>query len=314
MNTVCNRCGKEILEVNLEPCQDVVFYWGYESKFDCETWRFGLCEDCILEIIKEFEIVPGGFMIDHYKPLTKEQHQKTFDNWKETGEWKWLKYVPYEQFREFGTVYSKEFYEECIEKYYPEHINDIRPINNKILINGRGGSGKDTLADYLVENYGFKKIAFADGIYDIARKYFNMEVKDRRTLQLIGEKMREINPNIWVDYTFEKAEKYDKVVISDCRQFNEYEKGLNSGFLPIRIETDLEKRIERLEKRDGFYPDVSLFENKCETGADDLEFITVDNNDTYEQLYEQIEAIIKFDWTEIIMSFQKELSHNTNIK
>lgn len=292
--------------------QDITFDFGYPHKFDGQTWHIDLCIDCLLDIIKTFKYVPNGFMQDRYLELQSKQHQKVFDNWKQTNEWEMFKFMPYEEFKELKGYLQDDFYNLMLQKYHPTYYNNLEIT--KIIINGKAGSGKDTLADYLVDNYGFTKIAFADGIYDIARKYFNMEVKDRRILQLIGEKMREINPNIWVDYTFEKAEKYDKVVISDCRQFNEYEKGLNSGFLPIRIETDLEKRIERLEKRDGFYPDVSLFENKCETGADDLEFITVDNNDTYEQLYEQIEAIIKFDWTEIIMSFQKELSHNTNIK
>ena len=70
---------------------------------------------------------------------------------------------------------------------------------NKIMLNGRGGAGKDIFADYLVDNYGFKKIAFADGIYEIAYKYFGMTIKDRDLLQKIGEKMREIDPLVWVN-------------------------------------------------------------------------------------------------------------------
>lgn len=306
MNIICNRCGKEVLKFDFEPYQDVVFYWGYGGKFDCEAWRFSLCEDCVLEMIKEFKIVPSGFRIDYYTPLTKEQHQKTFEDWKKTGEWKWLKYVPYEEFKEFGTIYSRDFYEECIEKYYPEHMNDIKKKNNKILINGKAGSGKDTFADYLVENYGFKKIAFADGIYEIARKYFGMETKDRKILQLIGQKMREIDPMIWVNSAFDLAKKYDKVVISDCRQKNEYDMGIKEGFLPIRIEADTITRIDRLHKRDGIYPDITLLENESETGADGLEFIPVDNNGSFEDLYKQIDEILDTDYSQTLALIQME--------
>ena len=175
-----------------------------------------------------------------------------------------------------------------------------------MLINGRGGAGKDVLADYLVDNYGFKKITFADGIYDIAYRYFNMKVKDRKLLQLIGEKMREIDPLIWVNYAFKDAEQYEKVVISDCRRANEFSFGLKNGYLPIRILADLDIRVKRLEDRDGFYPDLSLLENESETGADGLQFINVDNNRNFNELYKQVDEVMKVDWTGIIKEMQME--------
>ncbi|MGJ0846504.1 AAA family ATPase [Tissierella praeacuta] len=179
---------------------------------------------------------------------------------------------------------------------------------DKILINGRAGSGKDVFADYLVEKYGFKKITFADGIYDIAYKYFGMTYKDRGLLQAIGEKMREINPLVWVNYTLKVAEHYDKVVISDCRRANEYDFLLEKGFLPIHIEADLGLRIKRLEERDGFYPDLSLLENKSETGADGLDFIDVDNNNTTHELYRQIDKIMETDWNKTIKELQMKFT------
>ena len=175
---------------------------------------------------------------------------------------------------------------------------------NKVLLNGRAGVGKDVFADYLVEKYGFKKITFADGIYDIAYKYFGMTYKDRALLQAIGEKMRAIDPLIWVNYAFKDAENYDKVVISDCRRANEYATGIKKGFLPIHIEADLDLRIKRLEERDGFYPDLSLLENESETGADGLDFINVDNNGTFDELYKQIDKIMENDWTKAIEDLQ----------
>ena len=177
---------------------------------------------------------------------------------------------------------------------------------NKIMLNSRGGAGKDTFADYLVDNYGFKKIAFADGIYDIAYKYFYMTIKDRDLLQKIGEKMREIDPLVWVECTFNEALKYDKVVISDCRRANEYAWGLERGYLPVHIEADLDKRIQRLYKRDGIQPDLSLLENECETGADGLGFVDIDNNGTLKELCKQINKIMDKDWNKVIKQIQME--------
>lgn len=191
-----------------------------------------------------------------------------------------------------------------MEKYIKGR-NDI--LINKIALNSKAGGGKDTFGDYLVENYGFKKITFAEGIYDIAYKYFGMTYKNREILQQIGQKMREIDPLIWVKYAFEQAEQYEKVIITDVRQSNEYSWALNKkGYLPVHIDAKLDLRIKRLEERDGFYPDLSLLENESETGADNLPYITVDNNSTFENLYLQIDDIMKFDWTEVIKDFQME--------
>lgn len=118
--------------------------------------------------------------------------------------------------------------------------------------------------------------------------------------------MRENDPLIWVNRAFQEAKKYDKVVISDCRRANEHSVGIESGFLPIHIDVDVKRRIKRLEERDGFYPDISLLENKSETGADGLEFITVDNNGTLEELYNQIDEIMKFNWSKYIKQIQYE--------
>lgn len=175
---------------------------------------------------------------------------------------------------------------------------------DKIMISGRGGAGKDIVADYLVEKYGFKKIAFADGIYNIARKYFGMTYKDRALLQEIGEKMRSIDPLVWVNYAFNDAKQYDKVVISDTRRRNEYSHGLSKGYLPIRILADLDTRIERLEKRDGTYPDLELLENESETGADDSYFIELTNNSTLKDVYDKIDVIMNADWTDKIKQIQ----------
>lgn len=177
---------------------------------------------------------------------------------------------------------------------------------SKIIINARGGAGKDTFADYLVDNYGFKKIAFADGIYEIAYEYFGMTIKNRRLLQLIGEHMRAIDPLVWVKHAFKEAEKYDKVVISDCRRANEYAWAIERGYLPVHINTDLDVRIDRLIKRDGVYPDLELLENESEVGADGLDYITVDNNGTLEELYRQADEVVKFDWSQYIKEIKIE--------
>lgn len=164
----------------------------------------------------------------------------------------------------------------------------------KIIINGRAGSGKDVIADYLVDKYGFIKITFATPIYAIAREYFDMIMKDRTLLQAIGQKMREIDPDVWIKAAFKEAEKHENVVISDCRQFNEYLYAIRNNFTPIRVRADLDKRIERCIKRDNIYPKIEEWENDSETGADFVVYSAeIENNGTIDELYEDIDELIK---------------------
>ena len=168
-----------------------------------------------------------------------------------------------------------------------------------ILINGRAGAGKDLIAEYLCDKYGYMQLAFADPIHDIAREVFGMEVKDRALLQDIGQKMREINPDVWVNYTERIANAFNdegySVVISDCRQANEYDrfvKNQNYNYLPIRVNADLEDRIQRLIDRDG-KTDVDRLENQSETGADNRAYLEIDNNGSVEDLYSTLDEIMK---------------------
>ena len=117
-----------------------------------------------------------------------------------------------------------------------------------IAISGPIGSGKDTIADYLVRNHGFKRLAFASKVKDVAHLVFGWdremlegltaesrawrEVVDpfwglspRVALQRIGTEMfrTHIHPDTWVKAVVSQivAEPEGKFVITDCRFENE---------------------------------------------------------------------------------------------
>ncbi len=128
----------------------------------------------------------------------------------------------------------------------------------KIAIFGKMASGKSTLSKflqyYLANNYdiNLKKISFADKIYDIAYDLFDMQIKDRKLLQDIGQKMREIDENIFTKYTMKKCLE-NNVIIEDCRLLSEFNELKNNEFIKIRIKITSELQFERLKK---CYPDT----------------------------------------------------------
>ena len=124
-------------------------------------------------------------------------------------------------------------------------------------LSGYAQTGKDTVANYLVENYGFTKISFADPIREALYKLnpyvrvggmppinlasaidhmgweetkrFSTDV--RELLQRLGTEVgREMfGQDFWVNQAMSKARQYDKVVFADVRFENEAEAILNAG-------------------------------------------------------------------------------------
>jgi len=113
-----------------------------------------------------------------------------------------------------------------------------------IGLSGYAQSGKDTVAELLCLNYGFKRISFAlpmrDAIYtlnplvestnrvdDLVDEYgwdvAKAHPEVRRLLQVFGTEVgRNIfGENFWIDQAFKRAAEYERVVFSDVRFPNE---------------------------------------------------------------------------------------------
>lgn len=120
----------------------------------------------------------------------------------------------------------------------------------KIAVCGKMASGKTTLADWFVEHHDFQKISLAAKVKSIAADLFGMVHKDRRLLQQIGMKMREIREDVWIDYLINH--EGNNLIVDDVRFINEAEKLKAAGWTIVRINIDDELQKERLKIT---YPD-----------------------------------------------------------
>lgn len=171
-----------------------------------------------------------------------------------------------------------------------------------IGLSGWARSGKDSIADYLVQNHGYTKISFASPmkealvLLDPQVLYHNTRIhlatavrvvgwenlKDgstdaRELLQRMGTEVGRnlFGENFWVNLALEKAKHHDKVVISDCRFINEIEAIKNSGGSVWRINRE----------------NVTAVNNHIsETELNNYKFdISISNNETLESLYALVE-------------------------
>jgi len=122
----------------------------------------------------------------------------------------------------------------------------------KIAITGKMCSGKTTLSNYLCQiEPRFQIFSFGKKVKQVASDLFGMDPskKDRSLLTSIGQKMREIDPDVWINYVIREAKDVDYCLIDDLRYQNEYEALSKNGFkiIQLTITPDLqEKRIKEI--------------------------------------------------------------------
>jgi hypothetical protein len=156
-----------------------------------------------------------------------------------------------------------------------------------IGLSGYAQSGKDTIANHLVEHHGFTRVAFADPMRE-ALYALNPRINDipelsgvslqwlvdrmgwdfvkvdspetRELLQRFGTEVgRKLwGENFWVDKAMDKINNLDKVVVTDVRFPNEYDAIKNANGYMWRVEKPGVSAVNRHESEtslDGFFFD-----------------------------------------------------------
>ena len=126
----------------------------------------------------------------------------------------------------------------------------------RIAIAGKICSGKSFLAKLIVNNskYNANIYSFGNSVKRHASEIFGMNYKDRKLLQLFGEKMKEIDENIWIKKTFNKincdlhVKKQLGIIIDDLRFENEADYLLSKNFTIIKLNIDNKLQKERIYK------------------------------------------------------------------
>ncbi|CDQ21749.1 deoxynucleotide monophosphate kinase family protein [Halobacillus karajensis] len=173
----------------------------------------------------------------------------------------------------------------------------------KLAVAGEIRSGKDTVCDYIKTKFDeMQTLYFAEGIAEIIERFFPeawySEGKPRWHYQEIGQKLREVNPDVWVTYTNSKYKKlqdagFNNFICTDLRQPNEYQWLKDQGFIVIKVEADPEVRLERMKKA-GDKGDMQALLHPVEQQIKHLKYdYLITNNTTLEDLYKQVDFVLK---------------------
>ena len=169
----------------------------------------------------------------------------------------------------------------------------------KIALIGGARTGKDTIADYLINKAGFFRLAFGDGLKD---KLFSTfpdlpeEPKPRDAMILFGQACRQIDPLVWVKELHRTSRICEKngianFVITDVRQQNEVDYCKANGYILVKVEASTVNQVTR----------ASVFGEELDTN-NELDILAVNftdydykivNDGTLEELYSQVDKLIE---------------------
>ncbi len=164
----------------------------------------------------------------------------------------------------------------------------------KIAICGQMASGKTTLANRLCKEQNYTRLSLAGMVKEVAYTLFNMKPdnKDRKLLQQIGMKMREIRPMVWIDYVIEESKGYELVVVDDVRFVNEAKQFKENGWKLVKLEITDEIQKSRLQNT---YEDwESHWNNRSDPSEAEVEKIPIEwfdlvispnDGDVFEKIY-----------------------------
>lgn len=154
----------------------------------------------------------------------------------------------------------------------------------KIAFGYKMRSGKDTSVDYLIKKYGGNKVTFAKPLYDALYKvqdtFHLQKEKDRTFLQLVGDWARNKDENIFVDLAL-KSKIDGNNFCNDLRFLNEFYTLKKDGWICVKI-----------LKNTGLISNHKS-ENELNVIKDEEWDYIIDNNGSFDQLYDQLDTIIE---------------------
>lgn len=190
-----------------------------------------------------------------------------------------------------------------------------------IALTGKFRAGKDQVARYLTEKYGYTRFAFGDELKRYAHELFGgSNAKQRELYQWFGQTMRQRDPDIWVRKCFEnitavEESKYRRAysvvnvetgetvldvpadplraVITDVRQPNEFDRCRDEGYVIIRVTAPDSLRIERARSAGDKF-DAKTLDHETERCVDgfDVDY-EIENSGTVDDLYVLVDSLME---------------------
>lgn len=153
----------------------------------------------------------------------------------------------------------------------------------KIAICGKMCSGKTTLANYIMRTFpGYRKYSFAEKVKELCVDLFDMKKKDRPLLINFANKMRDIDPDVWVNQVLKQTKGQENCIIDDVRYQNEVDALMRDGWKFIQLNVPYELQKSRI---------IKLYPNDYEEHLKALCHISEQNSFTFPDGYPHLQFV-----------------------
>jgi len=172
---------------------------------------------------------------------------------------------------------------------------------------GAIGSGKDTATEYLRDKHGFFAIGFGDMVREEVAK-LGLEMTRENQQHIGAERRKQFGGDYWVNKTVEKIKSSGKdlAVVNGIRTFDDTNvtgKAFKENYHLVLLEVPLEKRFERMQRRNRPGDPTSLEQLKNQEAAEQQKFnfsetvklanLKIENDSSLENFHMEIDKLLK---------------------
>lgn len=175
-----------------------------------------------------------------------------------------------------------------------------------IAIQGLPGSGKTEVINYLMKKFNWPRVYFGEVTFDeIKKRKLEVNEKNERVVREdLRNKFGRLHYAKQVVRKIENIENAENILVESLYDWQEYiffKEKFGEDFITIAIYASPKTRYKRLRKRqirpltpeDARSRDYAQIENIFQAGPIAMANYNVNNEGTFEELYRQIDAIIK---------------------
>jgi len=160
-----------------------------------------------------------------------------------------------------------------------------------IALYGKTGSGKTTLAKYLVERYDYQRLSTGAACRQISKRIYGDDSK--ANLNLITDAIKEADPEFWLRTAISSIKGTSPIVFDSMRFAEDYSYFQNLEYALWKIMCPLDIRVLRLAERGQIFNSDTDEEHPAEISIDTLQYdITLNNETTPFELFALVDGLI----------------------
>jgi dephospho-CoA kinase len=170
-------------------------------------------------------------------------------------------------------------------------MGEASPATPNVALHGRSGSGKSTVARYLVVQYGYQHAKTGAACRKICQELFGSETKT--LMNEVTDSLRKIDSGVWLRAGLAGLQEDRPIVFDSMRFVEDYQFFVARAYLLVDIRAPVDLRVRRLAER-GQPFDLSVDEDhpaESELEAFTFDF-TIDNTGDLGELWPEIDQML----------------------